>query len=34
VHCIDATAQYPEWNWLQRPADLPLRTLQQTGAAA
>jgi phytanoyl-CoA hydroxylase len=34
VHCIDAAADYPEWNWLQRPAHLPLRTLQQTGAAA
>lgn len=28
VHCIDADADYPAWNWLQRPADLPLRTLQ------
>lgn len=31
VHCIDAAADYPTWNWLQRPASLPLRTLQ--GAA-
>lgn len=24
LHCIDASADYPEWNWLQRPADFPL----------
>jgi phytanoyl-CoA hydroxylase len=28
VHCIDAAAGYPDWNWLQRPATLPLRSLQ------
>jgi phytanoyl-CoA hydroxylase len=28
VHCIDANAEYPAWNWLQRDAAMPLRTLQ------
>ncbi len=28
VHCIAAGAEYPAWNWLQRPASLPLRSLQ------
>ncbi len=27
VHCISAAAEYPAWNWLQRPADMPLRRL-------
>jgi phytanoyl-CoA hydroxylase len=27
VHCISASADYPEWNWLRRPVDLPLRRL-------
>ncbi|NNE12633.1 MAG: phytanoyl-CoA dioxygenase family protein [Ilumatobacter sp.] len=27
VHCIDGTADYPAWNWLQRPGDRPLRRL-------
>ena len=27
VHCIDAAADYPEWNWLQRPPDMPLRVV-------
>ena len=27
VHCIAASADYPEWNWLRRPADMPLRRL-------
>lgn len=27
VHCISAAAHYPDWNWLQRPAGLPLRRL-------
>jgi phytanoyl-CoA hydroxylase len=27
LHCISAAAEYPEWNWLQRPADRPLRPL-------
>jgi phytanoyl-CoA hydroxylase len=30
VHCIDGRAAYPEWNWLQRPSSLPLRSLQVT----
>ncbi len=27
LHCIDSAAEYPDWNWLQRPADFPLRPL-------
>ncbi|MBI4883540.1 MAG: phytanoyl-CoA dioxygenase family protein [Actinobacteria bacterium] len=27
VHCISAAAAYPGWNWLQRPASMPLRSL-------
>jgi len=27
LHCISGVPDYPEWNWLQRPADLPLRRL-------
>ncbi len=27
VHCISAAAEYPSWNWLQRPATMPLRKL-------
>ena len=27
VHCISASADYPAWNWLQRPSDMPLRSL-------
>jgi phytanoyl-CoA hydroxylase len=26
LHCIDRDADYPDWNWLQRRPDLPLRT--------
>jgi phytanoyl-CoA hydroxylase len=33
LHCIDATADYPDWNWLQRPEDMPLRPLAATAAA-
>lgn len=29
LHCISARADYPDWNWLQRTADLPLRSLQR-----
>ncbi|MGB0113872.1 MAG: phytanoyl-CoA dioxygenase family protein [Ilumatobacteraceae bacterium] len=29
LHCIDGPADYPAWNWLQRPDDLPLRHLSQ-----
>jgi phytanoyl-CoA hydroxylase len=28
VHCIDAAAKYPDWNWIRRSPDLPLRSLQ------
>lgn len=34
VHCISAHAAYPAWNWLQRPASMPLRSLQGTAVAA
>jgi phytanoyl-CoA hydroxylase len=27
LHCISATADYPRWNWLQRPAHMPLNLL-------
>lgn len=27
LHCIAESADYPAWNWLQRPSDLPLRRL-------
>jgi len=27
LHCISGDAEYPEWNWLQRPDDMPLRPL-------
>lgn len=30
LHCISAAADYPEWNWLQRPADMPLRRLDRS----
>jgi phytanoyl-CoA hydroxylase len=32
LHCIDATAAYPSWNWLQRPASMPLRSLAKVAA--
>ncbi|CAN5569605.1 Dot/Icm type IV secretion system effector LegD1 [soil metagenome] len=32
VHCISASAEYPEWNWLQRPDALPLRRLDMVAA--
>ena len=32
LHCISAAADYPAWNWLRRPADMPLRSL--AGVAA
>ena len=32
LHCIDAAADYPAWNWLQRPPELPLRSLSATAA--
>ena len=30
LHCISASAKYPDWNWLQRPADMPLRRLDRS----
>ena len=30
LHCISASADYPEWNWLQRPGDMPLRRLDRS----
>ncbi|MDP7060525.1 MAG: phytanoyl-CoA dioxygenase family protein, partial [Candidatus Marinimicrobia bacterium] len=24
LHLIEGTANYPEWNWLQRPPEMPL----------
>jgi phytanoyl-CoA hydroxylase len=27
LHCVSAAADYPDWNWLQRPADMPLQPL-------
>ena len=32
VHCIEEAADYPDWNWLQRPPDMPLRRLDLTAA--
>jgi phytanoyl-CoA hydroxylase len=29
LHCIAGAAEYPAWNWLQRPADMPLRRLDR-----
>jgi phytanoyl-CoA hydroxylase len=34
LHCISAAAEYPSWNWLQRPTSLPLRSLRETAVAA
>jgi len=34
LHCVSAGADYPSWNWLQRPDSLPLRSLRATAAAA
>jgi phytanoyl-CoA hydroxylase len=27
LHCISGDAEYPDWNWLQRPSNMPLRPL-------
>jgi phytanoyl-CoA hydroxylase len=32
VHCVEAAAAYPEWNWLQRRPELPLRPLEAVAA--
>jgi phytanoyl-CoA hydroxylase len=34
LHCISAASEYPSWNWLQRPASLPVRSLRETAVAA
>jgi phytanoyl-CoA hydroxylase len=34
LHCISASADYPSWNWLQRPPELPLRRLDQVSLAS
>ncbi len=33
LHCISESAEYPSWNWLQRPADIPLRRLDRCDRA-
>jgi len=33
LHCISAQADYPAWNWLQRPSEMPLRRLDTDAAA-
>ena len=33
VHCISAGADYPDWNWLQRPTGMPLRRLDAPALA-
>ncbi|MET0577426.1 MAG: phytanoyl-CoA dioxygenase family protein [Ilumatobacteraceae bacterium] len=30
LHCVSAAAEYPAWNWLQRPASMPLRPLDRS----
>jgi phytanoyl-CoA hydroxylase len=32
LHCISAAAEYPEWNWLHRSPDMPLRSLSRVAA--
>jgi len=32
-HCIDGRAEYPASNWLQRPDDMPLRSLRAVASA-
>jgi phytanoyl-CoA hydroxylase len=32
LHCISAAAAYPDWNWLRRSPDMPLRSLGQVAA--
>ena len=29
LHCISEAAEYPEWNWLRRSPDMPLRSLAE-----
>ena len=33
LHCISGGAAYPDWNWLQRPGDMPLRPLGSPAGA-
>jgi phytanoyl-CoA hydroxylase len=33
LHCISASADYPNWNWLRRPEHLPLRRLDTVSAS-
>ncbi|MDQ3470737.1 MAG: phytanoyl-CoA dioxygenase family protein [Actinomycetota bacterium] len=33
LHCIDGRAEYPASNWLQRPADMPLRSLRDVASS-
>ena len=30
LHCIDGQTNYPDWNWLQRSNELPLRRLDRS----
>jgi len=32
LHCISAAAEYPDWNWLRRSPDMPLRSLSRVAA--
>ena len=34
LHCISESADYPAWNWLQRPPSMPLRRLDRVAATA
>ena len=34
LHCISAAAEYPDWNWLRRSPDMPLRSLAVVAGAA
>jgi phytanoyl-CoA hydroxylase len=34
LHCISAAAEYPEWNWLRRSPDMPLRSLAEVAGVA
>jgi phytanoyl-CoA hydroxylase len=33
LHCIDSSASYPEWNWIQRTDSVPLRSLQRVAGS-
>ena len=34
LHCISAAAEYPDWNWLRRSPDMPLRSLAHVAGVA